>query len=391
MMRSLFNMTGRSPDQHHRASTPLELFFDLVFVVAIASAAAQLHHGFIANHALEASVSFIMVFFAIWWAWMGFTWFASAFDVDDAPYRILVFVQMFGSLVIASGVPDVFEEHSLTRITIGYSIMRLGLVGLWLRTYYSQPVNSHLRTNAMRNVIGIVVCQIGWLGLLVLPSTPIWVFFIMVALELAAPVWAQSSGRTPWHPEHIAERYSLLTLIVLGESVLSLSLALQATNSFSDISLQRGLFMLAGFSILFCLWWLYFNEPVHDLLKENKNIAFAWGYGHYVIFSSAAAVGAALAATVDILDGKATLNDTVLGLILTIPLAFYLLGLWYCHEQHRMQTPRQKMAYPIAAILLLLSSVLPQTMLWCTVILIGLLIWRVRLNKKVNVTVTHSA
>lgn len=389
-MKSLFNMFGRSPDQHHRAATPLELFFDLVFVVAIASAAAQLHHGFIANHALEASISFIMVFFAIWWAWMGFTWFASAFDVDDAPYRVLVFIQMFGSLVIASGVPDVFEGKGLARIIIGYSIMRLGLVGLWLRTYYSQPVNSPLRTNAMRNVMGIIACQIGWLSLLVVGYMPIWLFFIMVAIELAAPVWAQSAGRTPWHPSHIAERYGLLTLIVLGESVLSLSLALQATDSFSAISLQRGLFMLAGFSILFCLWWLYFNEPVHDLLKVNKNIAFAWGYGHYVIFSSAAAVGAALAATVDILDGKASLNDTVLGLILTIPLAFYLLGLWYCHEQHRMQTASQKMAYPIAAILLLLSSFLPQTMLWCTVILIGLLVWRVRLNKEEGIETAHS-
>lgn len=357
-MTPFFNMTGRSPDQHHRAATPLELFFDLVFVVAIASAAAQLHHGFIANHVLEASLSFIMVFFAIWWAWMGFTWFASAFDVDDVPYRILVAVQMFGSLVIASGVADVFEEHSFARVTIGYAIMRLGLIGLWLRAYYSLPTGSPVKTVCMRQVIGVVICQLGWLMLLVFPQLPIWVFFIMISFELAVPVWAKSD-QMPWHPAHIAERYSLLTLIVLGESVLSLSMALQATHSFSDISLQRGIFMLAGFVILFCLWWLYFNKPIHQLLEKNKNIAFAWGYGHYVIFAAAAAVGAALAATVDIVNGKAVLNDTVLGLILTVPLACFLLGLWFCHEQHRMETTRQKMAYPLAAILLLLSSVLP--------------------------------
>lgn len=321
---------------------------------------------------------------------MGFTWFASAFDVDDAPYRILVAVQMFGSLVIASGVADVFEDHSFTRVTIGYAIMRLGLIGLWLRAYYSLPDGSPLRSICRRQIIGVVACQIGWMTLLVFPHLPIWVFFLMVALELAVPVWAKS-GQTPWHPEHIAERYGLLTLIVLGESVLSLSMALQATHSFSDLSWQRGIFMVAGFAILFCLWWLYFNEPVHKLLEENKNIAFAWGYGHYVIFASAAAVGAALAATVDILNGKAVLNDTVLGLILTVPLAFYLLGLWFCHERHRMEKPIQKMAYPIAAILLLLSSFLPQTMLWCTVILMGLLVWRLSLNKRESEVVTHSA
>lgn len=389
MTRSLFNMFGRSPSEHHRAATPLELFFDLVFVVAVASAAAHLHHGFIANHIGEASLSFIMVFFAIWWAWMGFTWFASAFDVDDPLYRILVFIQMFGSLVIASGVADVFEEHSLVRITIGYSIMRLGLVGLWLRAYYSQPKGSFLRANCMRQVISIIACQMGWLSLLLLPHTPLWLFWVMVACELAMPVWAQKVGRTPWHAGHIAERYSLLTLIVLGESVLSLSLALQATHSFSDLNWQRGVFMLAGFAILFCLWWLYFNDSIHDLLNKNKKIAFAWGYGHYVIFASAAAVGAALAATVDVVNGKAIMNDTVLGLILTVPLALYLLGLWYCHEQHRLQTFVQKMAYPLAAVLLFLSSFLPQTMLWCTVILIGLLIWRVGLNKHENAAMTH--
>jgi len=97
-------MKPRSPDEAHRASTPLELLFDLVFVVAVAQAASGLHHGIAEGHMTDSLVSFGMVFFAIWWAWMSFTWFASAYDNDDILYRLLVFVQMTGALIVASGL-----------------------------------------------------------------------------------------------------------------------------------------------------------------------------------------------------------------------------------------------------------------------------------------------
>ncbi len=74
-----------------------------------------------------------MVFFAIWWAWMNFTWFASAYDVDDVPYRLLALVQMGGVLVLAAGVPSAFEHQDFFGITLGYFIMRIGLVAQWVR------------------------------------------------------------------------------------------------------------------------------------------------------------------------------------------------------------------------------------------------------------------
>jgi len=91
-------MRGRSPHELHRAATPLELFFDLVFVVAIAQAASELHHAIADGRALEGLVGYAMVFFAIWLAWLNFTWFASAYDTDDVPYRLAVFVHMGGAL-----------------------------------------------------------------------------------------------------------------------------------------------------------------------------------------------------------------------------------------------------------------------------------------------------
>ena len=91
-------MSGRDPEESHRASTPLELFFDLCFVVAVAAAAATLHHDLALDH-LDGLVGYAMVFFAIWWAWVNYSWFASAYDTGDIIFRLLTFVVMTGVLV----------------------------------------------------------------------------------------------------------------------------------------------------------------------------------------------------------------------------------------------------------------------------------------------------
>jgi low temperature requirement protein LtrA len=96
-------MTARPPDEPHRTSTVLELFFDLCFVVAVAQAGATLHHQVAAGQAADGVVGFASVFFAIWWAWMNFTWFASAYDTDDIAYRVTTLLQIAGALILAAG------------------------------------------------------------------------------------------------------------------------------------------------------------------------------------------------------------------------------------------------------------------------------------------------
>jgi len=123
-------MIPRDPREPHRVASPLELLFDLCFVVAVAQASAHLHHGLTEAHFVPAIVGYLVVFFGIWWAWMNFTWFASAYDPDDVPYRLAVLVQIFGVLVLAAGVPRAFEQHDLSVTVAGYVIMRMGLVSL---------------------------------------------------------------------------------------------------------------------------------------------------------------------------------------------------------------------------------------------------------------------
>ena len=104
-------MSGRDPEEAHRSATPLELFFDLCFVVAVAAAAATLHHDLAHGH-LSGLAGYAMVFFAIWWAWVNYSWFASAYDTDDVIFRLLTFVVMTGVLVVAAGTPQAAgEEH----------------------------------------------------------------------------------------------------------------------------------------------------------------------------------------------------------------------------------------------------------------------------------------
>jgi len=85
-----------------RAAAPLELFFDLCFVAAVAQAASHLHHDLSQGHLAHALGNYLWVFFAIWWAWMNFTWFASVYDNDDDLYRLLTLVQIAGALVMAA-------------------------------------------------------------------------------------------------------------------------------------------------------------------------------------------------------------------------------------------------------------------------------------------------
>ncbi len=91
-------MGRRDTEESHRAATPLELLFDLCFVVAVSQAGTQLNDALSVGHYQSGIVGFFMVFFAIWWAWVNFTWFASAYDVDDLLYRLLTFVQIVGVL-----------------------------------------------------------------------------------------------------------------------------------------------------------------------------------------------------------------------------------------------------------------------------------------------------
>jgi low temperature requirement protein LtrA len=350
-------MRPRSATENHRVSTPLELFFDLCFVVAVAQAATPLHHNLAEHHIGHGVQSYLMVFFAIWWAWMNFTWFASSYDTDDDVYRITTLVQIAGALVLAAGIEPAFEDNNYLAITVGYVIMRLALSSQWLRAAWSDREH---RQTALRYVTGIVLVQIGWLIRLALPeswTTP--AFVLLVVVELLVPIVAERApdGPTTWHPHHIAERYGLFTIIMLGEAVSAATIAIRAGLDGGDHVKQLLSLAGAGLVVVFALWWLYFDRSAHNLLSSLR-AAMLWGYGHYFIFAAAAAVGAGLAVAVEHETGHAEISSTLAGYAVALPTAVYLLFVWLLHIRPHLRGPLV-VAYPVIAVLILLAPLGP--------------------------------
>ena len=272
--RWIVPMTPRQPDEEHRVSTPLELFFDLVIVVAISFGGEALHHGIVEGDAGRTLVSYVMMFFGTWWAWMNFTWFASSYDTDDVFYRLIVFVQMTGALIFAAGVSRVFATGDLTITVAGYIVMRIASVILWARAAIADPEH---RPATIRYGAGIALCQVGWVLLLLLPDgLHVPGFVVLVGAELLVPGWAERATLTTWHPHHIVERYGLFTIIVLGESVLAAVVAIQSTIEAHSFNSDLVLLIIGGLLILYVMWWLYFYQPAHDLLGSLEG-AFVWG------------------------------------------------------------------------------------------------------------------
>jgi low temperature requirement protein LtrA len=330
--------------------------FDLCFVVAVAAVSDRLHHALAENHLGGGVVAYGTVFFGIWWAWMNFTWFASAYDNDDVAYRLTTFVQIAGVLVLAAGVPRAFDTKDFSILVVGYALMRVGLVIQWLRAARGDQAG---RRTAIRFAIGVSACMLGWALLLVVSAS--WrlaVFLPMVVAELLVPVWAERARNTPWHPRHIAERYGLFTLIVLGETVLASTAAVQRGLTEAGGSAALLGLALCGLVIVFGMWWIYFGQHAERFLRSNRE-GFRWGYGHYVIFASAAAVGAGMGVAVDRTSHIGHISAIRAGGAVAIPVAIFILWVWLLQVQPQRPPRALNLAYPGAAVLVLAAMATP--------------------------------
>ena len=239
-------MTGRDPSESGRAGTPLELLYDLTYVVAFAAAAEQLAHHVEQGDVGSALGAYTFAVFAISWAWMNFTWFSSAYGNDDALFRVATIAQMVGVVVLTFGLPVSFDDAAHgdspfnAVMLIGYMIMRVPLVALWLRAAKEDPDH---RETALAYAVLIAVAQACWVAVIVVPlsvAVTVTALVVLALGEMVAPVLLERRfGRAPWNAGHIAERFGLLTLITLGEVVAATTAAVAATTSPSVISVSR--------------------------------------------------------------------------------------------------------------------------------------------------------
>ncbi|SDC95228.1 low temperature requirement protein A [Glycomyces harbinensis] len=328
-------MTGRDPEESHRAATPLELLFDLTLVVAFSQAGTQTAHLLELGHYLPAIGAFSFSVFAICWAWINYSWQASAFDNDDVFFRVATMVQMMGVLVIALGLPPMF--HSIDEgvhvdnsvVVAGYVIMRIATIALWLRIARHDPPR---RRCALAYAGLIAVAQIGWI-IQIFADPPLAVTAVVVVVlgvfEMLVPVIAERlGGRTPWHPHHIAERYGLLVIITLGEVVLGTILAVSAVVEEQGWSTEAVLVAFGGTALAFGLWWVYFMMPSAEVLARHRERGFVWGYGHLIVFGSLAATGAGLHVAAYVIAHTAHIGATAAILTVVIPVAVFTTALF---------------------------------------------------------------
>jgi low temperature requirement protein LtrA len=324
-------MSGRDPGEDGRAATPLELLFDLTFVIAFGISASQLAHMLAENHVGAGLAGFAFSTFAVCWAWINFSWFASAFDTDDWAYRLTTMLQMVGVIILSLGIPPLFTsiehgEHVDNRVLVaGYVVMRIAMVFQWLRAAKQDPEH---RTACLTYAAWISVAQVGWIGAL-LTDTSLEVTFVLVGLmtvvEMIGPwLGEKARGGTPWHAHHITERYGLLVIIALGEGVVGTVASIAAVVNEQGWSTDAVLVALAGTGLTFGMWWVYFVVPAAEILHEERERSFLFGYLHILVFGAIVATGAGLHAAAYFIEDHSKLGSVETVASVAIPVAVYL-------------------------------------------------------------------
>jgi low temperature requirement protein LtrA len=323
-------MRGRDPHEANRVATPLELLFDLTFVVAFSQISSEAAHYLELGQVGVALGGFAFATFAVTWAWINYSWLASAYDNDDLFFRLATLVVMLGVLIVALGIPPVFEsfaegEHLDNGVLVaGYVVMRIATVALWLRAARQDPPR---RKTALAYAINISIAQVFWVALIFV-DLPVWtgaaIAAVLMLFEVCGPLFAELRfGRTPWHGHHIAERYGLLTIITLGEVVLGTILAISAVVQVQKWSLEAALVALAGTTLVFGLWWVYFMMPSGRILHRYRDRGFVWGYGHIVLFGSLIGVGTGLHVAAQVISHEAHVDASFALTCVAVPVLVF--------------------------------------------------------------------
>ncbi len=243
--------SGRGPRiaatlRQGEAVKPLELFFDLVFVLAITQCTALMAD----NPTWEGLAQGLLVLAVLWWAWVGYAWLTSVVDPEEGAVRFAIFVAMAAMLVVGLAVPEAFGDLGLL-FAGAYAVVRVMHIALFSIASRGDP---ELR----RSVVGLAVSTAIGVGLLIAASQTnhllqgsLWALAIL--LDMGGPLVFGVEG---WKlkPEHFAERHGLIMIIALGESIVAIGIGAEAGVGAGEVVAA-----VAGIAVACALWWLYFD------------------------------------------------------------------------------------------------------------------------------------
>lgn len=334
MPHRIRRLVGREPHEAGRVATPLELLYDLTFAVSFSQAGAAFAHELSIGTIWPAIGAYAVAGFAILWAWTNFSWYASAFDSDDIAHRLLTMVQMVGVVLLALGIPSFFASlhatHPDNRLMVaGYVVMRVAMVVQWLRVAKD---STEYRQVALWSAGATALMQVAWTALLIAHTT--WLQFALVAgvialVEVGLPVILERRHRLPWHGHHMAERYSLLAIITLGEGVIGTIAALSSSiEKHGGWSTEALAVVVAGIVLTFGLWWAYFTMDFGRALSAVRRASTAFIAAHFLILLGLAATGAGLHLAGYVLEGEAQIPGTVAIAAIAVPVLLFFIGVY---------------------------------------------------------------
>ena len=272
-------------NEEERKATWLELFYDLIFVVAI----AELSHSLSKDVSVHGFISFVALFIPVWWCWLGATFYATLFDTDDIRDRLLTFLQMMIVAALAVSV-----HHGLSKSSTGFALSYIAARCILIFQFIFAGYHiKEARPLTNWYAIGFSTSILLWLISVFLP--PPWRFGLWtlgLILDFLIPLGTgQLATKIPPDISHVPERLGLFTIIVLGESIVAVvrGVAEQEWNFSST------LIALLGLSIAFSFWWLYFDSVSGSVLENMKTgrtgIVLCWLYSHAVLAIALAATG----------------------------------------------------------------------------------------------------
>lgn len=291
-----------------RHATWLELFYDLIFVIVISKITHVLVKVGDSDYFFQYFIKYVLMFLPVWWAWVGYTLYNNRFDIGDIVQKILTSLQLFAIIILSFFVDSDFDRHYFG-FTISYVAIRYLLVGMYWRAYY---IHSKLRKVSRYFMIGFLIgATISLSSILFSGVTKYIVLYAGIFIDFLVPIIGkQKIQSAPINSHHLPERLGLMTIILLGESIVSI------TNGVAIFSMEmEGLVTIVlGYTLLLSIFWLYFSF----MEKEIHGIQLFHGqqliYGHLPLYLSLGLIANVIYFSI---PNHPILNDNFIILVIT--------------------------------------------------------------------------